>query len=186
MSTARQDFTAEELARLIEGDKASWDRFVARYASVIYAAVRRRLVTAGASADADDVVQDVFVRLCSRDFHLLRNYDSRRARLTTWLTVVATSVSIDHLRRRRAASTTLDDVPESALAVDPKLPESIKIPPDLLSGRQALVLEMLYQREMEVSEVAAALEVDPQTVRSTHHKALTKLRAHFREAEGEK
>jgi len=24
------------------------------------------------------------------------------------------------------------------------------------------------------------MQVDPQTVRSTHHKALTKLRAHFR------
>ena len=57
----------------------------------------------------------------------------------------------------------------------------MKIPPELLSPRQALVLEMLYQREMEVAEVAKTLSVDPQTVRSTHHKALTKLRAHFRE-----
>jgi RNA polymerase sigma-70 factor (ECF subfamily) len=32
---------------------------------------------------------------------------------------------------------------------------------------------------MEVAEVAAALGVDPQTVRSTHHKAMLKLRSHF-------
>jgi RNA polymerase sigma-70 factor (ECF subfamily) len=32
---------------------------------------------------------------------------------------------------------------------------------------------------MEVAEVAAALKVDPQTIRSTHHKAMLKLRSHF-------
>ena len=177
------DFTAADLARLVDGDKRSWDRFVARYAAVIYAAVRRKLVSAGAGDDADDVVQDVFVRLCGRDYHLLRNYDEKRARLTTWLTVVSTSVSIDHLRRRKTPASALDDAPESVLAVEDKHVEKIKIPPDLLSARQALVMEMLYQREMEVSEAAQVLGVDPQTVRSTHHKALTKLRAHFREAE---
>jgi DNA-binding NarL/FixJ family response regulator len=33
---------------------------------------------------------------------------------------------------------------------------------------------------MEVSEVAFALGIDPQTVRSANHKAMIKLRAHFR------
>jgi DNA-directed RNA polymerase specialized sigma24 family protein len=39
---------------------------------------------------------------------------------------------------------------------------------------------MLYDREMEVSEIAAALGIDRQTVRSAHHKAMVKLRAHFK------
>jgi RNA polymerase sigma-70 factor (ECF subfamily) len=39
---------------------------------------------------------------------------------------------------------------------------------------------MLYDREMEVAEIAAALSIDPQTVRSAHHKAMVKLRAHFK------
>ncbi len=73
-------------------------------------------------------------------------------------------------------------MPEALLAVDPpKDPVKIDIPPGLLSPRQALVLEMLYPREMEVAEVAETLGIDPQTVRSTHHKALVKLRAHFHE-----
>jgi RNA polymerase sigma-70 factor (ECF subfamily) len=32
---------------------------------------------------------------------------------------------------------------------------------------------------MDVAEIATALAVDPQTVRSTHHKAMIKLREHF-------
>jgi RNA polymerase sigma-70 factor (ECF subfamily) len=41
------------------------------------------------------------------------------------------------------------------------------------------VLALLYDREMEVAEVARLLKVDPQTIRSTHHKAMLRLRAHF-------
>src|SRR3546814_4419182 len=56
-----------DLQALLPGDKAAWDRFVTRHAAVIFAAVRpRRLVPAGRTADAEDVVQDVFVRLCQR------------------------------------------------------------------------------------------------------------------------
>ncbi len=175
---------AQELSGLLAGDKAAWDSFVQRYARVIYAAVHRRLLPAGRGHDVDDVVQEVFVKLCRRQYHLLRSYDPDRAKLTTWLTVIATSTSIDHLRRQSAPTAALDAVPEAALAVDPKPFERIKIPPDLLSPRQALVLELLYQRELEVAEAAEILGVDPQTVRSTHHKALVKLRAHFREETG--
>lgn len=172
-----------ELDRLVAGEKGAWDRFVARFAPVIFAAVRRRLGPAGRGGDVEDVVQDVFVRLCARDFKLLRGYEPARARLTTWLTVVATSTAIDHLRRQKAGTQPLDSVPEALLAEDPPSePVRLNIPPDLLSPRQALVLELLYQREMEVAEVAAALGIDRQTVRSMHHKALTRLRAHFGEA----
>lgn len=174
---------AESLEPLLAGDKGAWDRFVARYAPVIYAAIHRRLAPAGRSDEAEDVAQDVFVRLCQRDYKLLRGYDPARAKLTTWLTVITSSVAIDHLRRQKRPTAPIDDVPERHLAVDPKLPERIKIPPELLSPRQALVLELLYQRELEVAEAAELLKVDPQTVRSTHHKALTKLRAHFAEEE---
>ncbi len=175
----------EGLDRLIAGEKSAWDRFVARFAPVIFAAVRRKLVPAGRGQEAEDVAQDVFVRLCARDFRLIRAYDARRARLSTWLTVIAHSAAIDHLRRQSAPAQPLEHVAEAGLAVDPpKEPVRLAIPPDLLSPRQALVLEMLYRQEMEVAEVAEVLRIEAQTVRSTHHKALVKLRAHLREDDG--
>ncbi len=174
-----------DLPRLLSGDKKAWDSFAARYAGVIYAAVHRRLIPAGRVEEAEDVAQDVFLRLCSRDFHLLRSYDPGKAKLTTWLTVIATSAAIDHLRRQKGRAQDLDSLPEAALAEDPVTPAWVKIPPGLLSPRQTLVLELLYQRDLDPAEAAAILEVDAQTVRSTHHKALTKLRAHFKEGEGE-
>jgi len=170
----------DDLGPLLAGGKAAWNRFVVRYAPVIYAGVRRKLVPAGRAEDAEDVAQEVFLRLCRRDYHLLRSYDPARARLTTWLTIIATSAAIDHLRRQKAGHQPLESVPEARLAVDPpKEPVRLTIPPDLLSPRQALVLELLYRREMEVAEAAEFLGVEAQTVRSMHHKALTRLRAHF-------
>lgn len=174
-----------DLEALLRGDKAAWNRFVTRHAGVIFAAVRRRLVPAGRVADAEDVVQDVFVRLCQHDFRLLRSYDAARAKITTWLTVIAHSAAVDHLRRLRRRTEDIEAQPEAVLAVDPVIREEVKIPDGLLSPRQALVLELLYQRDMTPGEAAEAIGIDPQTVRSMHHKALVKLRAHFQAELGE-
>ena len=168
-----------DLPALLDGDKGAWNRFVARHAAVIFSAVRRRLLPAGRGGDAEDVVQDVFVRLCQHDFRLLRRYDAKRAKLTTWLTVVANSAAIDHLRRHKRRTEDIDSQPQSVLAVDPVVPERVKIPEGVVSPRQALVLELLYRRDMTPAEAAAVMSVDPQTIRSMHHKALAKLRAHF-------
>lgn len=174
---------AEDLAlvaALTGGERGAWDHFVRQFAGVVYAAVQRRLIPAGRADEVEDAVQEVYVRLCKADHRLLKSYDPARARLSTWLTVVATSASIDYLRRQRQANVAIDDAPESCLAVEDPAFERIKIPEGLLSGRQALVLELLYKRDLEVSDAARIMQIDPQTVRSTHHKALTKLRAHFR------
>ena len=75
----------------------------------------------------------------------------------------------------------IEAVPEAQLAVDPVEPvQKLKLPDALLSPRQREILAMLYDREMEVAEIARALGIDPQTVRSAHHKAMVKLRAHFK------
>ncbi len=166
---------------LTGGERGAWHHFVRQFAGIVYAAVQRRLIPAGRGDEVEDVLQEVYVRLCKADFRLLRSYDPARARLSTWLTVVATSASIDYLRRQRMSKIAIEDAPESCLAVEDPVFENIKIPDGLLSGRQALVLELLYRRDLEVSDAAQIMQIDPQTVRSTHHKAHTKLRAHFRE-----
>lgn len=170
---------SRDLERLLGGRQEAWRDFVCANGPVIYAAVRRRLASAGRAVDCDDVVQEVFVRLCGRDFALLRRYDPAKARLSTYLTVIATSTAIDHLRRTKPLTRALDDVPEAVLAVEATEPDRIKIPEGLLSPRQSLVMELLYGKDLDPAEAAEIMEVDAQTVRSMHHKALTKLRAHF-------
>ena len=163
---------------LLRGEKAAWDAFVRRYGGLVVAAVRG---VAMAQPEVEDLTQEVFVRLCKDDFRLLRTYDPERASLSTWITIVARSTARDGLRRRRAETVPLDAVPEAQLAIEPVLPvEKLKLPEALLSPRQREILAMLYDREMDVAEIARTLGIDPQTVRSAHHKAMVKLRAHFR------
>ncbi len=163
---------------LLAGDGGAWAGFVRRYGGLIVAAVRGVMAGRG---DIEDLTQEVFVRLCKDDFRLLRSYDPERAALSTWLTIVARSTARDAARRRRADSVPIDAVPEAQLAVDPVEPvEKLKLPEALLSPRQREILAMLYDKEMDVAEIAVALGIDPQTVRSAHHKAMIKLRAHFK------
>jgi len=170
-----------ELEALARGERGAWEAFVRRYAGLVVAAVRG---VARETVEVEDLVQEVLLRLCRDDFRLLRTYDPARARLSTWITIVARSTARDALRRHRPVVVPIEAVPESRLAVDPVEPvRRLKLPEALLSPRQREILTMLYDRDMEVAEVATALGIDPQTVRSAHHKAMVKLRAHFK-AEG--
>jgi RNA polymerase sigma factor (sigma-70 family) len=170
-----------ELDALARGDKGAWEAFVRRYAGLVAAAVRG---VAREAAEVEDLAQEVFLRLCKDDFRLVRSYDPARAGLSTWITIVARSTARDAMRRHRPVLTPIDAVPEGRLAVDPVEPaQKLKLPDALLSPRQREILTMLYDREMEVAEIAATLGIDPQTVRSAHHKAMVKLRAHFKAKE---
>jgi len=169
---------ADPIAALLDGDRRAWTAFVRRYAALIVAAVRGIAPTSG---DVEDLTQEVFVRLCKDEFRLLRSYDATRASISTWITIVARSTARDALRRRRLNSVPIESVPEAHLKVDAVEPTpKLKLPEALLSPRQREILGMLYDGEMEVGEIAQALGIDPQTVRSAHHKAMLKLRAHFK------
>jgi RNA polymerase sigma factor (sigma-70 family) len=165
-----------DLKALARGEKPAWDAFVRRYAGLILAAVRP---IARPGTEIEDIVQEVFTRLCKDEFRLLKTYDPARAGLSTWLTIVARSTARDMQRRRQPPIAPIDSVPEVMLSVTAEPQEKLRLPEGLLSPRQKLVLTLLYDREMEVAEIAAALGIDPQTVRSTHHKAMLKLREHF-------
>jgi RNA polymerase sigma factor (sigma-70 family) len=166
------------LDALIRGEKGGWDAFVRRYAGLVVAAVRS---VARETGEIEDLAQEVFLRLCRNDFRLLRSYDPERAGLSTWITIVSRSTARDALRRQRPIVVPIDAVPEAQLAVDAVEPvRKLKLPEALLSPRQREILSMLYDKDMEVAEIAAQLGIDPQTVRSAHHKAMIKLRAYFK------
>lgn len=173
-----------DLTACLRGDKAAWDAFVDRFGRVIYAAVSRTLRTHASRAReevARDVTQDVFVRLIRHDYRLLRTYDPARAALTTWLTIVARSTTLDYLRRKRLATIPLEDAPPAAEPVEtaPAHHEGLELPEHILSPRQRLVMRLLFDDEKSVTEAAEILSVTPQTIRSTKHKALERLRKHL-------
>jgi len=173
----------ELIVRCREGDPKAKDEFVDRYCGLICSAVVR--VATGRipndpALSVEDIVQDVFLRLFRDDARLLRSYDPRRAAMTTWLTVVARSTTLDSLRKRRLATVPLDPAEHAApVDEDEKGPATALLPRDLLAPRQMLVLHLLFDQGMDVPAAAKLLAVKPQSIRSTKHKAISRLREFF-------
>lgn len=171
-----------DMQALCNGDKQAWDRFVPLAAAVVRAIAWRVLSASGNEQEVPDVVQEVFVRLSRDRFFLLRSYDAGRASLSTWLGVIASGAAVDWLRRRRKGEMPLDEVPEEQLeAVPARTGGRLKLPADALSPRQALILTLLYEHDLTPDEVASLLRIEAQTVRSQRHKAISRLRALWRD-----
>ena len=185
------------ISAILRSQRGAWEAFARAYAGVLFNAVRRTLRNGGESAQdaCEDVVQEVFIKLCLNDYALLRTFDPKRAKLSTWLGVVAASGAYDHLRKHKRWQMTssglggaaeLDTVPEPVDAQAPPDTDLPEIPRDILSPRQALVLTLLYDKDLDVPEAAEQMGVDTQTIRSLRHKALEKLRRHFASKNDEK
>lgn len=182
MNSLRANAADLDLGRVISGEKAAWDQFVENFAGLLYGVVTRTLRAHAAThstEDAKDVVQDVFLRLVKDDFRLLRTYDPQRASIATWLTVVARSATIDLLRRPESRRDTVELDDTLSAGCDVFFGGRLDLPPGILSERQAQILRMLFDEDMDVTEVAGALRVQAQTVRSLKHQAILKLREHF-------
>ncbi len=172
------------LTNCLRGQKWAWDAFVQRYAPVIMAAIHRILSARGPTTNqqiAEDICQDVFVRLIKNDFRLLRSYDPTRASLSTWLTIISRSSAIDFLRRRQLPTVPLDQAPVIASPTKAPEPSSVaeRLPVGLLSPRQKLILKLIFDRQMDTAAIAKLLGISAQTVRSTKNKAIDRLRKHF-------
>jgi RNA polymerase sigma factor (sigma-70 family) len=166
-----------DVAILCKGDKQAWDAFVPPAAALVKAIARRVLSANGHEYETADVVQEVFVRLSGKGFKLLREFDPQRAKLSTWLGVITSAAAVDCLRRKRRGDVPLDEVAEELLGTtDAPALRRLKLPVELLSPRQVLILSLLYEKDMTPDEVAQVLRIEVQTVRSQRHKAFIKLR----------
>ncbi len=92
------------IARCAQGDRAAFAELMDRHADRAFAVAVRLL---GNRADAEDAVQDAFIRA----WHRAGAWEPGRAQFSTWLYRVVTNACIDRQRRRRP-QTAIDDVAE--------------------------------------------------------------------------
>ncbi|MDO9513545.1 MAG: sigma-70 family RNA polymerase sigma factor [Elusimicrobiota bacterium] len=106
------NYTDEELAGFVAGGQGEYfAEIMARYERKIYAMVRKYFQGAH-KREADDVIQEIWIKL----FKSLKNYDSDRAALGTFIYRIAESECLDFKRSKwaqRLEETTFDaDMPE--------------------------------------------------------------------------
>ena len=171
------DSDRDLLDRYRRGDAAAMDQLVDRHAAAVYAFVARFV---GDRELAEDLTQEVWLRLLRRPEAF-----GGHARLTTWLFAVARNVCIDAARRaqRRQGETPPDlhDVPDPgpgvlARVAGRELGELVAQAVDALPPEQREVFLLREQTPLTFQQIAEALELPRDTVKSRMRYALERVR----------
>jgi RNA polymerase sigma-70 factor (ECF subfamily) len=175
--------------RCIAGDAVAWEDIVQRYHRRIYNICYR---FAGTSDDAQDLTQEVFIKM----YRTLPSYDVSKGAFMTWVTTVTRNLLVDHFRKSKqdrltdsldaAPSEHEDAQPLSTQIADPSRSahEQVqsretrdavhqalqKLSPEL---REAVILRDL--QDMDYKEIAGALRVPEGTVKSRINRGRAEL-----------
>ena len=96
--TPEQEAAQEALAKLVRqciaGDSQAWQQLVVSQHRRIYAICYR---FTGSGSDAEDLTQEVFLKL----YKNLTSFDLQKGSFQTWITTLARNLLVDHFRRTR-------------------------------------------------------------------------------------
>lgn len=161
-------------------DEAAIAELYDRFGGLIYRLAYQMMPT---QADAEDAVQDIFVRL----WRTAERYDSGRAALSTWVVLIARRYLVDRLRRAQArvkAKVALEEKwmpaaefvePGSDMDTDERyvaLMERIEQLPEL----QKTVVTRAYLGGQTLRQIGIELDKPLGTIKSTLSRALVRLR----------
>lgn len=165
--------------RVAAGDDQAVAELYDRFGSLVYKAARQFLPS---QAEAEDAVQEIFVRL----WQTADRYDPRRAKLVTWVMLIARRHLIDRIRRSavRPSTASFDgDMATPGTGNEPdrqsqddersaKLRRRIAELPEL----QRVVIERAYLQGYTLREVSEQLNAPLGTVKSALSRGLERLR----------
>ncbi len=175
--------------RCISGDAAAWEEIVQRYHRRIYNICYR---FAGSGNDADDLTQEVFIKM----YRTLNSYDVDRGAFMTWVTTVTRNLLVDHFRKTKQERMTdsLDTVSserEDAMPLSEQIPDRSPAPDSRVQSREtgdtvhqalqklspelreAVILRDL--QDMDYREIATVLKVPEGTVKSRINRGRAEL-----------
>lgn len=183
MTTDYQSLADETLLRLIvharpEALSALYDRYSRLVFSLALQAV-------GDPASAEEITQDVFLRVWQR----AAQYRAEAAKVSTWLSSIARYRAIDWLRRQgvrpEGRSVAWADVPPDEVPVAESTEQAVELAIQRQQVRAAVaqlpeeqqrVLAMAYFQGLSQSEIAQALGLPLGTVKTRLRLAMDKLR----------
>ena len=175
--------------RCVAGDAAAWEEIVQRYHRRIYNICYR---FAGSGNDADDLTQEVFIKM----YRTLNTYDTERGAFMTWVTTITRNLLVDHFRKARQDRLTesLDTVAsdhEDAMPLGDRIPDASPGPDTKVQSREAkeAVHEALQRlspelreavilrdlQDMDYREIATVLRVPEGTVKSRINRGRAEL-----------
>lgn len=179
---SNQSFDAVDDAALVaaigQGDARAMEAVVGAYRGTVYAFARRLV---GDDARADEIAQDVFLRLWER----WDRFDASRGTLRAFLLAVTHGRSIDLIRsdaarvRRESVDARLEHdrtIDPATHAVVSDVNRSVRSALDALSHDERQLVQLAYYDGHSYRAVAELLGEPEGTVKSRIRRALRKLR----------
>ena len=167
-ASARDDGTDRALMRrACLGDEAAFTGLVQRLAPKVH----RYLVGRGTREhDADDLVQETFIRVHER----MNEYDERWA-VSTWVFTIARRQAASQARRRyEVPSATAGDSLEAPV-VHPDEDDTWQVAREVLAPREVEALWLRYAEDRTPAEIAAILGITGLHARVLLHRARNRL-----------
>lgn len=164
------------------GDVSGFNDLVRRYQEKVYWIARR---TVGSHQDADDVVQDVFIRV----YNGLKNFRGD-ANVYTWLYRITVNVSLNAIRKKRIKDFIPYDelleglLPGSSWTDDPIQKQEyqtiLEKAIDRLPAKQKLVFNMRFNDELTYEEMAKILKKSVGGTKANYFHAMKKISEYVR------
>jgi len=176
------DADTQLVERCLSGEEAAWEDLVKIHTRRVYSICFR---FTGSEAEAQDLTQEVFLRL----FRSLRSFRVGQGSFPVWLARLTRNLLIDHYRRTRMERAT-DSIEQQLPMLEEKVAMSARTD-GLAAGREASELlqgalqklspelrETVILRdleELEYREIAQALSVPEGTVKSRLNRGRAEL-----------
>ena len=178
----RNDHAA--IQAVLAGDKEAYGTLVVRHSHTLFRVAYR---ITGNEADADDVVQEAFLR----GYRKLEGFESR-ANFGTWIYRIAVHCALDKVRRRRGDETSrvgeANDPEQDQLQVADEAagPDRILLSGEIGAMQQAALRSLTptertafvlrHMEDCSTAEIGAALGIDPNAAKQAVFRAVQKLR----------
>ena len=158
------------LRRLTGGDAAALGELYDRYAGLVNGLALRILRN---TAEAEDVVQEVFVQI----WRQAERFDPDRGSPEAWLCAIARTRALDRLRRRVSRREEPGEAAPGVTAA-PRTEEALAVRKAMegLSPDQRHALELAYYEGLTHTEIAARLGEPLGTVKTRIRSAMIRLR----------
>lgn len=159
------------LARAKLGDQAAFADLVRAHQRMVYGIAQHFFHD---RALAEDLAQEVFL-------HLYQNLASIEspAHLRFWLRKVTSHRCIDHARRQKVKTVSIDEAPEPVSMFDwpdAMMSNTLRRLVATLPEKPRLVVTLRYQEDLDPVEIAEILEMPINTVKSHLRRSLAILR----------
>ena len=176
---------AELVRRIAERDAEALSDLYDRFSGVLLALIHR---VVGGAGDAEEVLQEVFIQVWNQ----ADRYDRSRSSVSSWLSLITRSRSIDRLRKNQVK----DRTAQAAFAEDSRTDTSpqgvrnvlylerrrrVREALDELPDAQRQVIELAFFGGMTQSEIAESTGIPLGTVKTRTLLAMKKLRLALRE-----